>query len=196
MASHICNFCRRMVPDLVALIKVHVLSDTKVRTTYYHPSCFQERQRVPPVDRSRKVVIMPPAEAHPKATYRLIACAVLFIGIIMVLANAMRERPVYADEPMPAPMVAVVPLVEPTPFPVALPIPVTVVERIVERVVYVPINAPKVRPTKHHASVDRGTSCTWSTECSGGHGCWRGKCVGTLDSPTDVPLKRANRSSW
>lgn len=99
------------------------------------------------------------------ASFLTFSGTVLFIGIILVLANAVRERPVYADEPVKV-QAAVVPVVEPALVPVALPAPVTVVERVVEkvveRIVYVPTPAnptPKV-------SVSR-TRCCQSFDCTG-----------------------------
>lgn len=91
------------------------------------------------------------------ASFLTFSGTVLFIGIILVVANAMRERPVYADEPVRA-QAAVVPVVEPAQVPVVLSAPVTVVERVVEkvveRIVYVP--APTKPVQKVSGSKVRG----------------------------------------
>lgn len=119
----------------------------------YHPRCQvkeadlrgAQARVVPSVEVLPKVSPMAPptpalnaGERPLGASFLIISGVVLFVGIVLVLANAVRERPVYTDAPEVATAAAAT--VSTPAVAVSLPTPSTVVviEKVVERVVYLP----------------------------------------------------------
>lgn len=91
----------------------------------YHPCCYEKRAAVPP-PRAAPVPVRQAQVSAPVsfgvqygANFLIIASVVLFIGISLVLANAVRERPVYTlgETVLPPTMPVAVPPHVPTVLP-------------------------------------------------------------------------------